>query len=224
MQPQNLRFNEEAAPTVRDSPTYGPAHVAAGNQHEDVAGDPPRDYSGFGSAAAEPPAADDPGYEGERDGDKDDDEWFTPHQENTKRRSSHRHHANADYQGSHSADRVKDDLIVKALKAIVNRQDLPSKPPMGNMPTFGDSYRTFPCFHKDVEAFLGDFYTCASERTHVSEIKQKCFSAQTLRKVENCETVSAIMEILAECYCRPDRFVDEVLELIRATRESNSIC
>ena len=91
-----------------------------------------------------------------------------PHQENTECRSSRRRHANADYQGSHSANRVKDELIVKALKAIVNRQDLPSKPPMGKMPTFGDSYRTFPRFHKDVEAFLGDFYACASERTHVS--------------------------------------------------------
>ena len=70
MQPQNLRFNEEAAPTARGSPTYGPAHAAAGNQHEDVAGDPPRDYSGLGGGAAEPPkaeppAADDPGYEAE---------------------------------------------------------------------------------------------------------------------------------------------------------------
>ena len=52
----------------------------------------------------------------------------------------------------------------------------------------------------------------------VSEVKQKCFSAQTLIKVENCESVHAIMEILAECYCRPDRFVDKVLEPIRATR------
>ena len=33
VQPQNLRFNEEAAPTVRGSPTYGPAHAAAGPQH-----------------------------------------------------------------------------------------------------------------------------------------------------------------------------------------------
>ena len=70
VQPQNLRFNEEAAPTARGSPTYGPAHAAAGNQHEDVAGDPPRDYSGLGGGAAEPPkaeppAADDPGYEAE---------------------------------------------------------------------------------------------------------------------------------------------------------------
>ena len=88
---------------------------------------------------------------------------------------------------------------------------------MGKMPTFNDSYRTFPRFRKDVEAFLGDFYVRASERTRVSEVKQKCFSAQTLKKVENCESVSAIMEILAECYCRPDCFVDEVLEPIRAT-------
>ena len=49
-------------------------------------------------------------------------------------------------------------------------------------------------------------------------MKQKSFSAQTLRKVENCETVRDIMEVLQECYCRPDRFVDEVLELIRATK------
>ena len=69
-----------------------------------------------------------------------------------------------------------------------------------------------------MEAFLGDFYARASERTRVSEMKQKCFSAQTLRKVENCETVRDIMEVLQECYCRPDRFVDEVLEPIRATK------
>ena len=87
---------------------------------------------------------------------------------------------------------------------------------MGKMPTFCNSYRTFPCFRKDVEAFLGDFYARASEPTRVAEVKQKCFTAQTLKKVENCESVNAIMEILAECYCRPDRFVDEVLEPIRA--------
>ena len=52
VQPQNLRFNEEAAPTVRGSPTYGPAHAAAGAQQEDVAGDPPRDYRGIGGRAA----------------------------------------------------------------------------------------------------------------------------------------------------------------------------
>ena len=111
-----------------------------------MAGEPPRDYSGLCSSATEPPkteppAADDPGYEGERGGyEEEDDEWFMPHQENTEHRSSCRRHANADYQESHSANRVKDELIVKALKAIVNRQDLPSKPPMGKMPTFGDSY------------------------------------------------------------------------------------
>ena len=59
----------------------------------------------------------------------------------------------------------------------------------------------FPRFHKDLEVFLGDFYACASEQTLVSEVKQKCFSAQTLHKVENCESVNAIMEVLSECYC-----------------------
>ena len=77
VQPQNLRFNEEATLTARGLPTYGPAHAAACNQHDDVAGDPPSDYSGLGSGAAEspkaepqaePPVADDPGYEGERGG------------------------------------------------------------------------------------------------------------------------------------------------------------
>ena len=74
VQPQNLRFNKEAAPMIRGSPTYGPAHAAAGAQHEDVAGEPLRDYSGLGGNAPEPPkaeqqaepsAGDDPGYEGE---------------------------------------------------------------------------------------------------------------------------------------------------------------
>ena len=57
VQPQNLRFNEEAAPTVRGSPTYGPAHAAAGAQQEDVAGDPPRDYRSIGGRAAQGRAA-----------------------------------------------------------------------------------------------------------------------------------------------------------------------
>ena len=56
-----------------------------------------------------------------------------------------------------------DKLIIEALRAIANHQELPSKPPMGKMPTFGDSYTTFPRFRKDVEAFLGDFYAPASE-------------------------------------------------------------
>ena len=82
MQPQNLRFNEEAAPTARGSPTYGPAHAAAGAQQEDVAGDAPRDYSGRATKLpkAETPAADDPGYEREvykERGwcDEEEDEW-----------------------------------------------------------------------------------------------------------------------------------------------------
>ena len=132
VQPQNLRFNEEAAPTVRGSPTYGSAHMAAGAQQEDVAGDPPSDYSGIGgrpaeSLKAEPPATDDPWYEREREWfEEDEDEWFTPHQENTDRRCRH---ANVDYQGSHSASHTKDKLIIDALRSIANRQELPSKPP-----------------------------------------------------------------------------------------------
>ena len=62
-------------------------------------------------------------------------------------------------------------MIIEALRAIANRQELPNKPPMSKMPTFGDSYRTFPRFGKDVEAFLGDFYARASEQTRVSEVK-----------------------------------------------------
>ena len=41
---------------------------------------------------------------------------------------------------------------------------------------------------------------------------------QMLLKVENCKTVSVIMEILAECYCHPDRFVNKVLEPINVTK------
>ena len=165
--------------------------MAAGTQQEDVAGDPPRDYSGIGGGPAvspkaepraEPPVTDDPGNEREQEWYEDeDDEWFTPHQDLTDRRSSRRRRANAN-QGSHSSSFAKDDLIVKALKSIVNRQDLPSKPPMGKMPTFADSYRTFPRFRKDVEAFLGDFYARASERTRVAEMLYRA-NAQESREL-----------------------------------------
>ena len=146
---------------TRGSPAYGSPRVAAGAQQEDIAGDPPRDYSGIGGRAAEspkaepqsePPARDDAGYEREREWyeEEDEDEWFTPHQENddrrSDRRSSRRRRANADNQGSLSNSHAKDKLIIDALKSIVNRQDLPSKPPMGKFPSFNDSYRTFPRF------------------------------------------------------------------------------
>ena len=51
-QPQHLRFNEEPPPVTRGSPTYGSPRVPAGAQQEDMAGDPPRDYSGIGGRAA----------------------------------------------------------------------------------------------------------------------------------------------------------------------------
>ena len=48
----------------------------------------------------------------------------------------------------------------------------------------------------------------------MSEVKQKCFSAQTLHKVENCDSMDSIYTFLSECYCHPDCFVDEALEPI----------
>ena len=114
---------------------------------------------------AEPPEVDDPGYEEGRVGDEEEEqeEWFMPHQENTEHHSSHLHRTNADYLGSHSVNHARDDMLILALKSIVNLQDQPSKPPMGKMPVFLDSYRTFPRFRKDLEVFLGDFYAWASE-------------------------------------------------------------
>ena len=78
--------------------------------------------------------------------------------------SSRRHHYSAyNNQGSHSINCTCDDLLIQAPKSIINCQDQPSKPPMGKMPAFLDSYRTFPRFRKDLEVFLGDFFACTSE-------------------------------------------------------------
>ena len=56
VQPQNLRFHDEAAPGARGTPTYGPA-AAASNQCDEAAGDLPADYSGLGGGAAQGRAA-----------------------------------------------------------------------------------------------------------------------------------------------------------------------
>ena len=139
-------------------------------------------------------AADNHGFEEEWDGEgEQEDEWFLPHQENTEDRSSHGHGYFVDNQGSNTFNRTCNNLLILALNSIVSRQDAPLKAPMGKMPVFLDSYRTFPRFPKDQEVFLGDFYAFASEGTPVSEVKQKCFSAQVLCKVENCETMDSIM-------------------------------
>ena len=56
VQPQNLRFHDEAAPGARGTPTYGPA-AAASNQCDEAAGDLPADYSGLGGGTAQGRAA-----------------------------------------------------------------------------------------------------------------------------------------------------------------------
>ena len=84
----------------------------------------------LGTSESETGTRSEVGYE------EEEDEWNTPYQENTEHRSSRCRHANADYQGSHSASHVKDELIIKALKAIANHQELPSKPPHGQNADF----------------------------------------------------------------------------------------
>ena len=49
-------------------------------------------------------------------------------------------------------------------------------------------------------------------------LKEKCFSTAALAKIVHMETVDEILNVLGECYVRPDRYVDEVLGPVRKMR------
>ena len=81
-----------------------------------------------------------------------------------------------------------------------------------------DSYRSWPRFRKDIEAYLRDFFARADEHVKVLFLKEKCFSKAALTKIVHLETVGEILDILGDCYIRPDRYVDEVLTPVRKMR------
>ena len=76
-----------------------------------------------------------------------------PHQENTEHRSSHLHRTNADYLGSHSVNHARDDMLILALKSIVNFRISLASPPWAKclsfltlIEPFLASARTWKCY------------------------------------------------------------------------------
>ena len=108
--------------------------------------------------------------------------------------------------------------ILRAFTRLADRFDQPARPAPPTVPRFTDSYRNWPRFRKDIEAYLGDFYARADERVRVLFLKEKCFSTAALAKIVHLETVDEILAVLGECYVRPDRYVDEVLGPVRKMR------
>ena len=101
---------------------------------------------------------------------------------------------------------------------LADRFDQPTRPAPPAVPRFTDSYRNWPQFHKDIEAYLSDFYARADERVRVLFMKEKCFSSAAQAKIVDLETVDKILAVLGECYVRLDRYVDEVLGPVRRMR------
>ena len=108
--------------------------------------------------------------------------------------------------------------ILNAFNSLVNRFDQPERHAPPAVPKFMDSYRSWPRFRKDIEAYLRDFFARADEPVKVLFLKKKCFSKAALTKIVHLETVGEILEVLGECYIRPDRYVDEVLTPVREMR------
>ena len=105
-----------------------------------------------------------------------------------------------------------------AFNRLADRFDQPARPAPRTVPRFTDSYRNWPQFRMDIEAYLCDFYARADEHVRVLFLKEKCFSTAALAKIVHLETVDEILTVLGECYVRPDRYVDEVLGPVRKMR------
>ena len=56
---------------------------------------------------------------------------------------------------------------------MANRFDQPKRHAPPAVPKFMDSYRSWPQFRKDIEAYLRDFFARADERVKVLFLKEK---------------------------------------------------
>ena len=63
--------------------------------------------------------------------------------------------------------------ILNAFNSLANRFDQPERHAPPAVPKFMDSYRSWPGFRKDIEAYLRDFFARADERVKVLFLKEK---------------------------------------------------
>ena len=110
------------------------------------------------------------------------------------------------------------DAIVDVLSALTKRFEKPSRPPPPPIPTFKDSYKDFPRFRANLQAYLKEFYSTAPERVRVMTIREKCFTNATLAKIGHLDTVKEIFTTLSETYVHMDRYIEEILVPIRKMR------
>ena len=127
-------------------------------------------------------------------------------------------HPHGGQDGTVVVDQMRDMAILTALNRLADRFDQPTRPAPPTVPRFTDSYRNWPRFRQDIEAYLSDFYARADERVRVLFLKEKCFSTAALAKIVHLETVDEILAVLGECYVRPDSYEDEVLGPVRKMR------
>ena len=73
-------------------------------------------------------------------------------------------HPRGGQDGTGVVDQTGDMAILRAFTRLADRFDQPARPAPPTVPRFTDSYRNWPRFRKDIEAYLGDFYATADER------------------------------------------------------------
>ena len=64
--------------------------------------------------------------------------------------------------------------ILNSFNSLANRFDQPERHAPPAVPKFMDSYRSWPRFRKDIEAYLRDFFARADEHVKVLFLKEKC--------------------------------------------------
>ena len=73
-------------------------------------------------------------------------------------------HPRGGQDGTGVVDQTRDMAILRAFTRLADRFDQPARPAPPTVPRFTDSYRNWPRFRKDIEAYLGDFYARADKR------------------------------------------------------------
>ena len=72
-------------------------------------------------------------------------------------------HPRGGQDGTGVVDQARDMAILREFSKLADRFDQPARPAPPTVPRFTDSYRNWPRFGKDIEAYHGDFYARADE-------------------------------------------------------------
>jgi len=138
-------------------------------------------------------------------------------------RKKRRHDSSSSGSSSHSGssrsrrsskrDRHSDvaRLFMMAITKMVEEGDSQPVPSPGPVPKFNDTYRGFPRFVEDINAYRQDYWGNLSERTIVNKLLDECLSEETAEKVSHFRTMQEVLDRLSAIYSRPSMFIESLI-------------